>query len=223
MARRAAVLKLAGGCLAALCVAGLVIAADGDAPVLLSVAPGVVDGRPVGRVQTRGLPGDKPLQSMQSGLVAAVQLDLAVVDDQDRILAGGSVTLRLAYDLWDQVYSVSTADAELRFATLAELEDHLQTPDPLALLPAADWDDAARVRLRAAMTVHAIAPDERERVEDAIAGEPRRTREGQDQQEASVSLGRLIRMFYRGGEGSAGGQEIVSDRFTRKELTDAAH
>ena len=89
------------------------------------------------------------------------------------------------------------------------------------VVPLSRLDEGARYRLRIGLKVHPIAPAERSRVEDVIAGEQRPRREGQDQQEAQVSLGRLIRFFYKGSGSGSGGQQILSAWFTRQELVHA--
>lgn len=194
-----------------------------DEPRLIRVIPGLSGDTLVCRLQTRGLPGEKQLQSMRSGLVAAVELDLALVDQGDNLLGGRSLSLRMAFDLWDEVFSVRADGRERRFGSLAELRAYLDDLAEVPVAPAATLAAAENFRLRVGLTVHAIAPDERQRVEDVIVGEQRPRREGQDQQEASVSLGRLIRLFYKGGGEGGGGQELASDWFTARGLADAAH
>jgi hypothetical protein len=174
-------------------------------------------------LRTEGLPGEKQLQSMRSGLVSSVELDLALVDEDDRILGGNSLSLRMGFDLWDEVFSVRAEGGERRFQSLADLEAYLADLSNLPVAPSALLEAAGPCRLRVGLVAHSIAPDEQQRVEDVIAGEQRPRREGQDQQEASVSLGRLIRIFYKGGHEGQGGHELVSDWFTGKELPDAAN
>lgn len=175
------------------------------------------------RITTSGLPDDKQLQSMRSGLVAAIELNLALVDAGDRVLAGRSLSLRLGFDLWEEIFSVMGAGPERRFGSLAELQGFLAQLGDLPVLPFARLDDAGRYRLRVGLVAHAVARDEQERVGNLIAGEPRGEREGQDQQEASVSLGRLIRFFYQGTRDDREGQELDSDWFRRAEVHDAPH
>lgn len=175
------------------------------------------------RITTSGLPDDKQLQSMRSGLVAAIELNLALVDAGDRVLAGRSLSLRLGFDLWEEIFSVMGAGPERRFRSLAELQGFLAQLGDLPVLPFARLDDAGRYRLRVGLVAHAVARDEQERVGNLIAGEPRGEREGQDQQEASVSLGRLIRFFYQGTRDDREGQELDSDWFRRAEVHDAPH
>lgn len=192
-------------------------------PRLVRVTPGLSGDQVVCRLQTRGLPGEKQLQSMRSGLVAAVELDLALVDEGDNLLGGRSLSLRMAFDLWDEVFSVRADGRERRFNSLADLRTYLADLQGLPVAPAAALAGGESCRLRVGLVVHAIAPDERQHVEDVIAGEQRSRREGQDQQEATVSLGRLIRLFYKGGGETREGQQLVSEWFTGRGLADAAH
>ena len=216
MRRVAAVLLF--WCLAA----GAVTAADPSGRVT-SVIPGRVGDLVVARLTTEGLPGEKLLQSMRSGLVSSVALDLTLLDDREKVVGGNRVSLQLAFDLWEEIFSVRGDGSERRFRSLDELQAHQAELGTVPVIPFNRLTPDARYRLRIGLQVYPIAPVEQDRVEDVIAGDQRPRREGQDQQEASVSLGRLIRFFYKGGGEGLGNQVILSDWFTRKELRDEAH
>lgn len=175
------------------------------------------------RVTTAGLPDERQLQSMRSGLVAALELELALVDEGDRVAAARSVTFRLAFDLWEEVFSIAGDGGERRFRSLSELQAHLARLPALPLVPLAALDDGARYRLRAALVARPVASDERERVGNLIAGQARGAPGRQDRQEASVSLGRLIRFFYQGARDERDGQETASDWFRAREVPVEAH
>ena len=112
--------------------------------------------------------------------------------------------------------------AEQRFGSLADLEAYLEELRDVPVAPLLQLEPETRYRLRIGLQVHPIAPAEQDRVEDVIAGVQRPRREGQDEQEAQVSMGRLIRFFFKGGD-EGGAHQAVSAWFTRKELADAAH
>ena len=219
MRRLAALLALA--CLLPL--AQTVVQGADPAPRLVGVMPARVGEQLVCHLKTLGLPGPKQLQSMRSGLVSAVELNLVLVDEDDQVLEGQSLSLRMGFDLWEEVFSVQEDGRERRFHTLADLQDYLSDLRDLPVAPASLVGPTDRYRLRVGLVIHAIAPDERRRVEDVIVGEQRPRREGLDQQEASVSLGRLIRFFYKGGGDDQEGQELASGWFTGKDLPDETH
>ncbi len=202
--------------------AGAVAAADTPARVT-DVTPARVGDLVVARLVTEGLPGEKLLQSMQSGLVSAVVLDLALIDDREKVLGGNRVSLKLGFDLWEEIFSVRSDGTERRFHSLGDLSAYLTELGAVPVIPVNRLAPEARYRLRIGLEVFPIAPSEQDRVEDVIVGDQRPRREGQDQQEASVSLGRLIRFFYKGDRGGRGAQEILSGWFTRKELRDETH
>jgi hypothetical protein len=177
----------------------------------------------VARLATEGLPGEKLLQSMRSGLVSAVVLDLALIDDRQTVLGGNRISLQLGFDLWEEVFSVRGDGSECRFHSLNDLSIYLAELGAVPVIPVSRLAPEARYRLRIGLEVFPIAPAEQDRVEDVIVGDQRPRREGQDQQEASVSLGRLIRFFYKSDRSGRGGQEILSGWFTRKELRDETH
>ncbi len=183
-----------------------------------SVDPQVQQGRLQGRLHTTGLPTEKQLQSMQSGLEAALELHLALQDGDDHPLAGRTVMLRMAFDLWDQVYAVRVDGQELRFGDLDQLREYLQDIQGLDVCTTGLLEADGRYRLQVAMVVHAVAPEEQARVEKVITGEGAPPRQGRDQQEASVSLGSLIRIFYKGGGGEGDDQRLQSRWFDGREV-----
>ncbi len=190
---------------------------------LVGVAPARAGEQLACRVTASGLPDDRQLQSMRSGLVAAVELELAVVDAEGRVAVAHSLSLRLGFDLWEEVFSVSGAGAERRFRSLEELRAHLADLPPFALMPLASLAESGRYQVRAGLLARPVASDERERVGNLIAGEPRGEPGRSDRQEASVSLGRLIRFFYQGTRDDRDGQEAASAWFRRQEVPDEAH
>ena len=200
--------------------AGAVTAAADTTARVTDVTPARVGDLVVARLATEGLPGEKLLQSMRSGLVSAVVLDLALVDDREKVVGGNRVSLQLGFDLWEEIFSVRADGTERRFHSLDDLSAYLKELGAVPVIPVSRLAPETRYRLRIGLEVFPIAPAEQDRVEDVIVGSQRPRREGQDQQEASVSLGRLIRFFYEGGADGRGGQEIWSAWFTRKELRD---
>ena len=187
------------------------------------VTPARVGDLLVCRLVTEGLPGERLLASMHSGLVSAVDFDLAVIDERERVIGGNRLSLQLAFDLWEEIFSVRGDGVERRFEHLEDLQVFLADIEDVPVAPLDDLTGDRRYRVRVGFQVHAIAPAQRDRVEEAIAGDRRPRREGQDQQEASVSLGCLIRFFYKGGGEGRTGEISLSAWFTRKELDRATH
>jgi hypothetical protein len=107
---------------------------------------------------------------MRSGLVSSVELFLDLLDERERVRAGNRLTLRLAFDLWEEVFSVEEGGQRRRLADAAELASYLGTLPPLPVAPLSALEPGGRYRVRVGLRLHAIAPGERERVEDAIAG-----------------------------------------------------
>lgn len=201
--------------------AGAAVAAEDPARVT-AVTPARVGDLVVARLATEGLPGQRLLQSMRSGLISAVDLDLALLDDRQKVVGGNSISFQLGFDLWEEIFSVRSDGREQRFQDLDDLQAYLAELRALPVIPVNRLDPEARYRLQIGWQVHPIAPAEQDRVEDVIVGDQRPRREGQDQQEASVSLGRLIRFFYKGSGDDRRDQVILSGWFTRKELRNEA-
>lgn len=190
---------------------------------LLDVKPMISAEDLVGHLRLTGLPTPKQLQSMRSGLVSAVDLELVLVDDHNDVVAGHRFSLRLAFDLWEQFFSVTQGEGEIQFSDLESLRSYLAEVTTPSIAKADELPAAGAYKLKVGLTVHAVAPDERARVADTLAGESRHQRKGPDSQEASVSLGLLIRLFYKGNSERTAGQEARSAWFHIQELDHATH
>ena len=202
---------------------GMGLAYADEAPRVTGITTAREGDQVVCRLTTSGLPGERLLQSMRSGLVSEVAIEATLLDDKRRVLGATRLSLRLAFDLWDEVFSVRGGDAEQRFTELSELAAYLGALEPMALAPLTSLTPSGRYQVHVGLQVHPVASESRERVGDVIAGDQRPRREGDNAQEASVSLGRLIRFFYAGGGDKADGLEILSAWFTLEELDHAAH
>lgn len=196
-------------------------------PAIALVAP-VRNGQVLDcRITTSGLPGRRARLSMESGLVSSLEVLLDVLDEDRRVLAANRVTFRLAFDLWQEVFSVDGPGGEHRFRDLQGLTDYLAHPPPLPVALLSDLPPARPLRLRVGLLVHPVAPAERERVEQILAGEGgepgREEREPErDGREVTIGLDRLIRFFYRGAAGRPSPEvEAESARFRLQELPDA--
>lgn len=221
---------------------GMAMAGAPAATASTAAAPDAAAGRPPGipavqpvragdllacRLRTTGLPGRRARLSMESGLVSSLELLLDVLDEDREVVAANRITFRLAFDLWQEVFAVTGPGGERRFADLAGLVAYLAQPPPLPVARLADLPRGRPLRLRVGLLVHPVAPAERERVEEVIAGEPgagpdparEPEREGR---QATIGLGRLIRFFYRGAaERPLPEVETESPRFRVEELSDA--
>ncbi len=150
------------------------------------------------RIDTEGMPGERILSTLASGLESAVEIRLVVVDERDRAQLQHDYLLRLSFDLWEEVYSVRVADEEVRFPEVEQLRGYLAELPGLMVAPLHTLE-GGRYRIDAGLKLHALAPDERGRVQSMVSGDAPTARASDDGgQEFSVSMGRLIRFFYRG-------------------------
>jgi hypothetical protein len=203
--------------------AGAARAAD---PAVVSVQPAVVDGALVCLLETAGLPGDRIVSTLRSGVDSAVELHVELLREDGDVIAGRDILLVLSFDLWEERYAVRDGAQEWRFRDLAALREHLRAPPALPLGPLALLDAGTPAFLRAGLRLHSIAPRTRGRMEELVTGsdDGRRRRSTEEGQEATVSMSRLIRFFYQGG---ARDEDLVgvreSRRFRPGELADAPH
>jgi hypothetical protein len=157
---------------------------------------------------------------MRSGLVSAIDLDLALLDGREKVVGGNRISLQLAFDLWEEIFAVRDRQREHRFTSYDDLMRFLAELQRLPVAPVSSLDPEGRYRIQVGLRVHPIAPSERERVEDAIAGDRSGLGKTEYRQQTTVSLGRLIRLFYKKDRGGWI-DEAHSHWFTLKELLDA--
>ncbi len=196
--------------------------AAGGAPRVLAVEPARGGGLLVCDVATAGLPGPKIAASLRSGLVSAIDVDLELLDDRERVLAGNRVTLRLAFDLWEEIFAVEGAGEPRRFSDLAALEAFLARLRALPVAPLPPADRGGRLRVRAGVVLHPVAPSEIARVGEVIGAVPAGDDRAGGGQQITIGLGRLIRLFYRRDGGERDGAGALSDWFAIAELRDEA-
>ena len=202
--------------LAGLSAAAAASAAEPAPPRVLTVTP-AVQGDLLGcRLTTAGLPGDKLLSTLHSGLASAIEVDLLLLDERGRAVGGNVVTLRLSYDLWQEAFTVATGAESARLTDDGALRDWLASPPWLPLGPLAAIAGTDPFSVRAALRLHALAPETRDDAAAMVAGP--------DGQSVSVGLGALIRSFYRRHDADAGLVGAArSAPFRARELTDAPH
>ncbi len=186
-------------------------------PRLVSVAPGGGDGLLTCRLTTADLPGERIVSTLESGLVSAIEFHLDVVQDDDRAVIGNIVTVRLSFDLWEEVYTVSLGEQRTRLPDLAALRAWLAEPPALPVAPLEALDAALPAVIRAGLQLHPIAPDTRGRMEGMISGSD--TGGDGPGQEVLVGLDTLIRFFYRDGSGEDRDHELASTAFIIGELS----
>jgi hypothetical protein len=203
-------------------------AAAGEEPSIRSVDPARYDARLDAIVRTSRLPGERIASSLESGLPSAVEMRLDLRDADDRIVAERVFFYRIAFDLWEELFRVEGPGADdRRFESLDAVRGFL---DELPRLPVARFGEieaGTRHRLRVGCRLHPVAPRETERLGEWVGGEPdaserERNARAADEREVSVSLGKIIRFFYRGSGSADEADERFSAWFVPDELPDDA-
>ncbi len=172
------------------------------APKILSVSPALDEGNLVCRVRTEGLPTEKAARSMRGGLPSSVDLVIELVNERDELLIRRRHSFRVAFDLWEEIFRVDDGAKESRFNTLESVRGFLSDMERLAVMPVASIRTGAGggpFKLRAALVSHAIAPAEKTKIGEWIAGDGGSgTDRNADEREVSLGIGSLIRFVFGG-------------------------
>jgi hypothetical protein len=195
--------RAAAAAAAAIALAALAPAAPAIAtpkPEVTAVEPARTDCLLTCAVRTAHLPGDRLSSSLESGLPSAIEMDLDLFDERNRVVGKNRVFLRIAFDLWEEVFRVEGVGAPRDFADRAQLERFLARIPELPVTALSGLHGARRHRIRVGLELHPVAPRETERLGDWVAGGAAAGSETDDPdgREVSVSLGQVIRFFYKG-------------------------
>ena len=127
-----------------------------DVPRIVSVEPGRSGELVVCRLVSVGLPGERISLSMRSGLVSSIELYLDLMDEGKKVVAGNRVSYRLAFDLWEEVYSLEEGGREHRFSDLDGLVQFLADLPRLPVAPLSTLTADGRFRVRAGLLIYGI-------------------------------------------------------------------
>lgn len=178
-------------------------AAAGDDVRVFSVTPAARGGELVCHVETGGLPTEKAVRSMGGGLPSAVDVVIELVDEEEKVKVRRRITFRVAYDLWEEIFRVEREEVRRSMGDVNEVRAHLADLRDLPVAPLASLAGAGECRIRVGLVSHAIAPAEKSRFGDWIAGEGAGTGADAEGREVTFGLGNLIRFVF-GGSGEGG-------------------
>ena len=207
--------------------AGLLFAAEPGSPKILSVSPALDEGNLVCSVKTEGLPTDEAARSMRGGLPSSVDLVIELVNERDETLIRRRHSFLVAFDLWEEIFRVDDGAKDSRFDTLESVRDFLSDMERLVVTPVVSIGAGAGggpYRLRAALVSYAIAPAEKTKIGEWIAGDGGSgTDRNADEREISLGIGSLIKFVFGGAAEGKGTPAAagVSVWFRVEDLVDA--
>ena len=162
---------------------------------------------------TRGLPGARALETMESGLPSALVFTFDLLDARGKSLLSTSAQVRLEPDPWTRAVRIHTPLADGTFESLSLLRERLLELGPLPVASLARVPRGRPMSLRARVVVHPLAPAEADWAREYITRDPPR-----DGEEVAIPLGALFRYFFGKGAVDGWDSERVSPAFEIAEL-----
>lgn len=188
-------------------------------PAVTGVVPARCGETLLCALRTEGVPSAEAVRTMEGGLPSSVELHLRLLDHRARSLVQRSYSLRLAFDLWDEIFRVEGPLAEKSFDTLGAMEAYLAVLDSLPVAPWGILEQGEAYRIEVEMVHHAVAPAQVGRIGEWIAGDRSGVTGDPAGREVSFGLGSLIRFFYQEGRDEGGEKaRFLSDPFKPGEL-----
>jgi hypothetical protein len=167
-----------------------------------TIEPALADSTLVCTVRLHGLPDAASRETLESGLPSALVVAFSILDERGREEQISRIDVRIEPDLWEEVLVMRTPLSEWRVSSIEEVAAQLEELGPLPVISMAHPLVAecvageARLRLRARLAVHPLAPTEFERVSEVFGGQGESS--DPNRREVSVGLGSLFRYFMRG-------------------------
>lgn len=162
---------------------------------------------------TRGFPGARALETMESGLPSALVFTFDLLDARGKSLLSTSAQVRLEPDPWTRAVRIQTPLADRTLESLSLLRERLLELGPLPVASLSRLPRERPMSLRARVVVHPLAPAEADWAREYITRDPPR-----DGEEVAIPLGALFRYFFGKGEGTGWDAEQVSSAFRVAEL-----
>ena len=173
---------------------------EGEARVLRA-DPAIQEGRLVCGILLGDLFTPPVESTLRSGLPVIVDL-VCEVEAADLSL-GQFVRSELAYDVWEDRYSLLRGGESRVFASFEEVHEACRRYSPLSLASLAALGAAGSFHLRLRVAVNPLSGEERERMSRWLA-ETVTDPADPSARELRLDLGSLIRGFLRGGDSSQG-------------------
>ncbi len=156
---------------------------------------------------------DKIVATIQSGLPSIVQVELKLEEMGGRTVMRKRLGRRIAYDIWNEVYTVEDEDSSRTCRTLEEVKSLGNRLNQRALIALRKLDSRKTYRLEVRVGIVAISAQQSRKVSDWILN-PNQTEEAVASQDRTAgfkfTLGNLVSFFMGEGKGS----RYVSDWYT---------
>lgn len=201
-------------------IAGLLLVAAPSAHAgdirILGIEPSITDSTLRCIVVTSGIPDGPTRETLTSGLPSSLTLTLTLIDASGRERAGSQQEIRLEPDPWERTFLLRLPSSQRRVSDLDELTAALRRLGPLHVASTRRLDLRAPVRIRARLSVHALAPAEADRAHALFAGDL--SSNGADRREVSAGMGSLLRFFLGRAPASPWDAQATSTPFSMRSL-----
>ncbi|MFH1754069.1 MAG: DUF4390 domain-containing protein [Candidatus Latescibacterota bacterium] len=164
-------------------------------PSILAVHLYIARNTLAGDVKSTGLFSDRIASTIQSGLPAVVEFFYSVETPGRGAIERGVLTYQLTYDVWDDYYSIESADTIRTYSTYHAMTQAIQHLRQVALLPLHKMETDGEYSVRLGVAINPLRGSDRKKitgwVDDTVRGAS-----SESWREQVLNLNDLIQHFF---------------------------
>lgn len=164
-------------------------------PDVVQVRLYVEDGRLTGDITCRGIFSERIVGTVQSGLPAVVELFYHLLGSIEGTVKKGVHSYSLAYDVWEDGYSISGGDSTVYFPTFKEMRATIEHLRSVSIIPFDEILPEQSYRILVSVAVNPLQGTDNSRIAGWVSENVRGNRDD-SWHEQVLNLNDLITHFF---------------------------
>jgi hypothetical protein len=168
-----------------------------SSPAILAVHLYISNEMVTGDIKSAGLFSERIAGTIQSGLPAVVEFFYSLEERGEGSVRRGVLTFELIYDVWDDYYSIKSADTTHTYSTYDAMTRAVQNLRYIALVPMHKMDSDGEYFFRLGVAVNPLRGSDRQKIAGWVGENVRgETASNQSWREQVLNLNDLIQHFF---------------------------